>query len=86
MAIGAVSGYSAVTYNPYVYNSRQLNASSLNAIKPISDDATDGIQKDINQAWDDYEKSKSDAIHDINKFFDDYGIIPMFKIGFMYRF
>lgn len=42
MAIGAVSGYSAVTYNPYVYNSRQLNASSLNAIKPISGDATDG--------------------------------------------
>ena len=52
----------------------------------ISDNATDGIQNDINQAWDDYEKSKHDAIDDINDFLDDYGIIPMVKIGFMYRF
>ena len=42
MAIGAISGYSAVNYDPYIYNSRQVSAASMNAIKPISDDATEG--------------------------------------------
>lgn len=49
-------------------------------------DATDGIQKDINQAYDDYQKEKHDAIDDINDFFKDYSMVPMVKIGFMYRF
>ena len=48
--------------------------------------ATSGIQKDIDKAWDDYEKNKKDAIEDINDFLKDYGIVPMVKIGFMYRF
>ena len=38
-AIGAVGGYS---YNPYIYNTRQVSSASLNAIGRISDDATDG--------------------------------------------
>lgn len=42
MAIGAIGGYSAISYDPYIYNSRQVNSASLNAIKPISDDATEG--------------------------------------------
>jgi hypothetical protein len=48
--------------------------------------ATDGIQADINQAYDDYQKEKHDAIDDINDFFKDYSMVPMVKIGFMYRF
>lgn len=48
--------------------------------------ATSGIQHDIDQAWDDYNKNKNDAIKDINDFLDDYGMMPMVKLGFMYRF
>lgn len=49
-------------------------------------DATDGIQKKIDQAWEDYEKEKNDAIKDANDFFKDYHMVPMVKLGFMYRF
>ncbi len=42
MAISAIGGYAGISYDPYIYNSRQVNSASLNAIKPISDDATDG--------------------------------------------
>lgn len=42
MAVGAVGGIGSYSYDPYIYNTRQVNQASLNAIKPISDDATEG--------------------------------------------
>ena len=45
-----------------------------------------GIKDKINDAWDQYDREKQRAIKDINKFLDDYGVMPMVKIGFMYRF
>lgn len=49
-------------------------------------DATAGIQKDIDDAWADYNDEKEKTIKDVNDFLEDYGMIPMVKIGFMYRF
>ena len=49
-------------------------------------EATDGIQQDVNRAWQDYDDAKHDAIDDINDFLHDYGMVPIVKIGFMYRF
>ena len=43
-------------------------------------------QKDIDDAWADYNDEKEKTIKDVNDFLDDYGMIPMIKIGFMYRF
>lgn len=45
-----------------------------------------GIKDDINDAWNKYDREKQRSIKDINKFLDDYSIMPMIKIGFMYRF
>lgn len=52
----------------------------------VGEDVKGGIQKDVNDVWADYDKAKKDAIKDANDFLDDYGIMPMVKIGFMYRF
>ena len=49
-------------------------------------DITQGIQHDINKAWDDYNKAKHDAIDDANDFLKKYGMFPMVKFGFMFRF
>ncbi|MBR3511239.1 MAG: hypothetical protein IKN73_04230 [Alphaproteobacteria bacterium] len=71
------------------YGSKELTK-TINDIKKEwnteSDKAKKGIQRDIDKAWEDYEKDKKDAIKDINDFLEDYGMVPMFKIGFMYRF
>ena len=48
--------------------------------------AVNGVQKDVNQAWEDYDDKKHEVIDDINDFLKDYGMFPMVKIGFMYRF
>jgi len=42
MGIGAISGFGAVSYNPYIYNSNSVSSASLNKIKSIPDDATQG--------------------------------------------
>ncbi len=44
------------------------------------------VQEDIDKVWDDYQDAKKDTIDDINKVLKDIGIVPMVKIGFMYRF
>lgn len=49
-------------------------------------DAKKGIQNDINKAWNDYNKAKNDAIKDANDVLHKYGMMPMIKFGFMYRF
>lgn len=59
---------------------------TLDEIKSGWQDGTSKIQKDINKIYDDYDKNKTDAIKDANKFLKDYGMMPMVKIGFMYRF
>lgn len=38
MGIGAVGGYNAVMFNPYVYNTNQLNRASLGKVDSIPDD------------------------------------------------
>ena len=52
----------------------------------ISGTATTTVQEDIDKVWDDYQDAKKDTIDDINKVLKDIGIVPMIKIGFMYRF
>ena len=52
----------------------------------VSAGASTTVQQDIDKVWDDYQESKHDAIDDINKILKDIGIVPMVKIGFMYRF
>jgi len=52
----------------------------------ISGTATTTVQQDIDELWDDYQESKHDTIDDINKILKDIGVVPMVKIGFMYRF
>ena len=42
MAVGAVGAVGSMAYDPYIYNTRQVSAASLNKIGRISDDATDG--------------------------------------------
>lgn len=54
--------------------------------KTNAQDATSGIQKDIDDIWADYDKDKKDALDDINDFLQKYNMVPMIKIGFMYRF
>jgi len=54
--------------------------------KSDSQEAVSGIQKDIDDIWDDYNKDKKDALDDVNDFLQKYNMVPMIKIGFMYRF
>lgn len=42
MAVGAIGGISAPIYNPYIYNTRNVSSASLDSVKRISDDATQG--------------------------------------------
>ncbi|MCR5595965.1 MAG: hypothetical protein K6G12_08950 [Lachnospiraceae bacterium] len=42
MGVGAIGAIGSVTYDPYIYNTRQVSAASLNSISRISDDATEG--------------------------------------------
>lgn len=41
MQIGSVGGFSSF-YNPYIYNTNQVSAKSLNKVSAIPDDATAG--------------------------------------------
>ena len=50
------------------------------------EDATAGVQADVDRIWNDYNEHKQDTIDDINDFFKKYHMIPMIKLGFMYRF
>jgi hypothetical protein len=44
----------------------------------------------MDKIWGDYDKQKADAVKDINKEITDCGsmcrLMPIFKIGMMYRF
>ena len=42
MAVGAIGAVGSTVYDPYIYNTRQVNASSLNSVDRIPDDATKG--------------------------------------------
>ena len=42
MGVGAIGGIGVVSYNPYIYNTNSVSLASLNRVKGISDDATDG--------------------------------------------
>ena len=42
------------------------------------------LKEDIDKSWKEYQDNKDRAYKDVNKVLDDYGIIPMVKIGFMY--
>ncbi|MDR0319700.1 MAG: hypothetical protein LBH81_03090 [Rickettsiales bacterium] len=50
----------------------------------------DTIQTKIDDIWGDYHQQRNDAIHDANKALNDCGskcqFMPIFKLGFMYRF
>jgi len=60
MGIGSISSItSAISYNPYVYNTNTVSSASLNKISAISDDAIDG-------GIDLSDLSKADSIVNVN--------------------
>lgn len=58
MGIGAIGAIGTINYNPYIYNTNQVDSSSLNAIKAIPDDATLGGA--------DYSRAVEDKPENIN--------------------
>ena len=40
MAVGAVGGFGAVSFQPYIYNTNRLDRSSLNRIEALPEDGT----------------------------------------------
>jgi hypothetical protein len=62
-------------------------ANTMNQIRTeVVDDAHSDIQSKIDEIWGDYEQQKLDAVNDINDSVKDFRIMPMIKLGFMYRF
>ena len=61
-------------------------ASAVNTLKSELGKKGSDTKDKFDKAWDDYQKSKNDLFKDVNKALDDYGIVPMIKFGFMYRF